>query len=204
MKRPLTRETLIMRKTLFVFLALIGLAFAPAMADTSDLWLHVSVDENDADETSVRVNVPLHLVRSLLPTIDVSPHLKGGKVNISNELRDAEIEGVNLREMWAQIKAADDGEYVTVKSRRENVRVAKEKGYFIIDVDETHGDGEGERVRVRMPLKVLEAAISEDGESIDLLAAIDALGDFQGEDLVRVEGSSEQVRIWIDRKQENP
>ena len=193
-----------MKKTLFLMLALIAVALSPAMADTTDLWLHVAVDENDADQTSVRVNVPLHLVKALLPTIDVEPHLSDGKVNISAELQEAEIEGVNLREMWMQLKDADDGEYVTVKSKRENVRVAKEKGYFIVDVDETHGDGEGEKVKVRMPLKVLEAAIADDGQSIDLLAAIDALGDFEGEDLVRVEGSNEQVRIWIDRKQENP
>lgn len=193
-----------MKKTLLLMLALVALALTPAMADTSDLWLHVSVDENDVDQTSVRVNVPLHLVKALLPTIDAQPHLSAGKVNISAELHEAELEGVNLREMWMQLKDADDGEYVRVKSKRENVRVAKEKGYFIIDVDETRGDGEGEKVKVRMPLAVLESAISEDGETIDLLAAIDALAGFEGEDLVRVEGSNENVRIWIDRRQENP
>jgi hypothetical protein len=48
---------------------------------------------------------------------------------------------------------------------------------------------------------VLEAIVLNDSEQIDLLAGLQALREFDGEDLVRVESDDELVRIWIDSSQ---
>ena len=54
---------------------------------------------------------------------------------------------------------------------------------------------------IRLPFPVLEAMVATDDESLDLVAGLRALREFEGEDLVRVESDDELVRIWIDSSQ---
>jgi hypothetical protein len=183
------------KRAVSILVALFVLAAGPALA--SDLWLHVHVSEGDPDDTMVKVNVPLNLVASILPKIDASPHIEDGKLKFIDEF---ENEGVDIRGIWQDLRGAADGEFVTVRSKRENVRVAKEKGYMLVDVDAL-ADG-GETVRVRVPLSVMDALFSGEQDEVDLIAAIEALGQYEGEDLVRVESERETVRIWVDRQQE--
>jgi len=161
------------------------------LASAEDLWLHVYVQDG-SDET-VKVNVPLSLVESILPMIETD-EFKGGKIQVMEEI---EAEGVDIRGIWQELRNAKDGDYVTVQGQDENVRVSKEDGYIKINVDE--GD---DQVRVRVPLEVLDALFSGDEDELDLLAAIRTLGKFAGEDLVVVESDDETVRIWIDESQE--
>ena len=52
-------------------------------------------------------------------------------------------------------------------------------------------------VQVRMPLVVVDALLSGEGETIDINAAIGQLKGQRGE-IVTGDGSDSQVRIWID------
>ena len=61
--------------------------------------------------------------------------------------------------------------------------MAKDGGFLLIHVDET----DGERVRVKMPLAVIDAMLSTDEEELDLVAALEALADYDVGDLVTVD-----------------
>jgi hypothetical protein len=53
-----------------------------------------------------------------------------------------------------------------------------------------------ERVRVDIPVGVVDALLSGDGESFNLLAAINELEGNTG-DIVNIEDGDETVRVWI-------
>lgn len=167
------------------------LVASATLATAEDLWLHVYVQDG-GDET-VKVNVPLSLVESVLPMIETN-ELKGGRIQVMDEIK---AEGVDIRGLWQELRNAKDGDYVTVEGKDENVRVSKEGDYIKVKVD----DGD-EKVRVQVPLDVLDALFSGGEDELDLLAAIRALGAHTGEDIVTVEGDSETVRIWVDHSQE--
>jgi len=166
--------------TLFCSLALAG-----------DAWIHVSVDSTDADGESVRVSLPFSLVETLLPMVDVEPLHEGRLV-----LDDLDLEGLDLRAVLRELAEADDADFVRVRDGNETVSVSKKGGFLHVDVDESGG---GERVRLRMPLSIVDAMLSGDGEpnSLDLAAAMRALSTFEG-DLITVQDGRETVRIWID------
>jgi hypothetical protein len=164
------------------------------IAASDDLWLHVFVQEDGASGETVRVNVPVAFVERVLPLIE-NEHIRGGKVVIPDE---AELEGVDLRGIWEAVRETADGEFVTVEGPDENVRVAKQDGMILVDVDD-----DGEKVRVRVPLEVVGAAFSGEPDQIDIVAAIRLLGEsYPDHDLVTVEDGSTTVRVWIDTQQE--
>ena len=164
------------------------------LVDASDRWLHVRVEETGSDgEESVAVNIPLQLIEAILPAIQTD-ELMGGRFGWD----EGEIEGIDLRQILRALRDAPDADYVTIKDHDESVRVAKEDGFLLVRVDEDQGD----HVRVRLPLDVVEALLgSQDEGSIDLVAGLRALGEFDGGDLVTVESDDESVRIWIDSNQ---
>lgn len=180
-------------------LATLGLALltTTAIAGPADYWLHVRVDEHDSDGEQVRINLPIQLVESVLPLI----HEKGteaGHLNIDMAGHD-----IDLPKVLAAVRDARDGEYITVTSEDENVRVAKQAGYLLVkavDADET--------VDIRIRLAVVDALLTpaESADEIDkgelnLAAAVRVLAE-QGEgDIVTVTGEDENVRIWIDGKE---
>ena len=180
-----------MKSKLVISSLLLTLAMSPALGASDDLWLHVFVQES-GDET-VKVNIPMALVESVLPLID-HEHLSKGKLNIAEEL---DMEGIDLREIWEAVRNTKDGDFVTVEGKDENVRVSKSQGFLKVDVEE-----DDEKIRVRIPLDVVGALFSGEEGQLDLLAAVRALGKYKGQDLVTVEGGSELVRVWIDESQE--
>jgi len=160
-------------------------------AAAQDPWIHVRVDGRDAEAETVRVNVPLRLVSSVLPLIE-DEGLRNGRIRLDEH----DLDGVDLRALIRELRNAPEAEFVTVRSADESVRVAREGDFFVVRVEER---GElGESVRVTVPLGVLDALLAgADGDEFDLNAALEALGEFDGE-LVTVEGRDETVRIWID------
>ena len=160
-----------------------------AGASPSDRWLHVKVVESGADSERVSINLPLPLVESLLPTIEARG-VKDGKLRI-----DLGNSHVDLQALRAALAQGRDGEYVRVEDADESVRIFKEGDCLRI-----HAQEPGERVEARVPLKVVEALFSSGNEEIDLRAALRVLANQdESAELIRVEGDSEFVRIWIDK-----
>jgi hypothetical protein len=174
-----------------------------AQAQTSQLWLHVRVDNPDDKGEMVRVNVPMALAEVLVSSVD-QKELHRGHINIS---RHADLNGVDLRAMLDAVRNAPDGEFVSVKNRDEDVHVSKEKGYLLIKVNESgRKDGKDKQeVDVRVPMAVVEAllASSKGGDDLDVGAALRALATHGDTELVNVKDGKETVHIWLDSKNDS-
>lgn len=164
----------------------------PAVA--AEPWLHVRVVDQGAKHESVRINIPLSMVEGILPAID-SEGLKQGRIKIG----DKAVEGVDLHAVWTSLKAAEDGEYVTVDGQDESVRVSKQGDFMLVRVE--GGEGEhAERVNMKIPLAVVDALLSAPDGELDLQAALKALKARGDGELVSIEErGGESVKVWIDR-----
>ena len=181
-----------LRKASFAVLFAFLLPVAAFAGDEENRWLHVAVDDGDE---RVRVNVPLSVVTAALPLIE-HEHMRHGRVRIDDVDMDAE----DIVALLRAVRDAEDGEYVTVEGRHESVRVSKKGEYLHVDVVESHGEDDAETVRVKMPIAVLSALVSGEDDELDVMAALDALSDYEGEDLVTVNDDGTAVRIWVDRE----
>jgi hypothetical protein len=170
-------------------LTLVAALVAGAAPAAEDRWLHVAVD--DGDET-VRVNLPMTVALAAAPLI--AKHA----VDTDLEIGDHELDREELRQLLAALRGAQDGEYVTVEDGEDHVRVSK-RGDALWVVVQEQGDG-GEQVDVKLPLDVVAALASGEGEEWNFAAAIDALAKHDAGELVTVKDGGETVRIWIDRK----
>lgn len=165
------------------------LAFA---ATTATRYLHVKVT-NPTSHELVRVNVPLTLAEKIIPAINHGD-LRDGKIHIGNMNADK----VNIRAILDALKTAPEGEFVTVQNTGDDVRVAKEHGQVVVHVIDKNSK---ERVDVTVPWDVVEALVSETTENqLNVEAAIKALQNVGDTTLVRVSGSEENVRVWVDSR----
>ena len=180
------------RRTLACVLGTVLVSLSAAAA--AEKWLHVRVEDNGARGERVSVNVPLELIGRMLPLISID-ELQHGKLDL-----DDELEGIDLRELAAALRDAPDADFVTVESEEENVRVSKEGEFLIVRVQE-HGRNSDENVRIRMPLAVVDALFGGETNELDLVAALEALGDYSDGALVDVESDDGYVRVWIDASQ---
>jgi hypothetical protein len=175
-----------MLRKILLGVSLLALTAACAWADGA--WLHIRVLEKGPDGETVRVNVPLKLVRELMPLIEADDFHRG-KVRLDSP----ELTDVDIRAVLGAVREAEDGEYVTVEGHDENVRVWKSHGELLIKVDDAD-----EKVDIRVRLEVAEAIFTDQVDEIDLLALVDALERHGGGDLVTVVGDDEEIRIWLD------
>jgi hypothetical protein len=180
----------------FCLLAAALLAATAAMAAPGDRYLHVKIDDADKGE-SVNINLPLSIAEKILPTVNKG-HLHAGTVSIS----DADIEGVDIKAILDAIRTTPDNEFVTVKEKDQDVRVAKSNGNLVIHVRDDSDKGKhGQKVEITVPMKVVDALFSTAKKNeLDISAAIRAL-DGAGETLlVTVEDASQHVKIWVDSR----
>jgi hypothetical protein len=166
---------------------------ATSAAQQKDRWLHVRVKDTGAHPETVTVNLPLSLAEKVLPTINAH-ELRRGKVR----LRDADLNGVDLRALLDAVGTAADGEFVKVESPEEDVRVAKEGDHMLIRVRENHR--RAQRVDARVPMSVVNAMISGSKDELDLVAGVRALSAYGDTALVTVDDKDESVRIWVDSR----
>ena len=182
-------------KLLFPTLALssvIILTATMALAVTATRYLHVKVT-NPTSHELVRVNVPLILAEKIIPAINHG-ELRDGKVHIGNMHADE----VNVRAILDALKTAPEGEFVTVQNLSDDVRVAKEHGQVVVHVIDKDSK---ENVDVTVPWDVVEALVSNTADDqLNVEAAIKALQNVGDTTLVRVSGSDENVRVWIDSR----
>ncbi len=174
-------------------LAALAVTAPAAMAGPTERYLHVKVEDASKGE-SVNVNVPLSMAEKILPTIN-----KGEMHNGHVKIGHADMDDVDIRALLDAVRTAPDNEFVTVKEKDQDVRVAKSNGNLVVHVrDASKG---GQKVDITIPLKVVDALLStaKDNE-LDVSAAIRALSDAGDALLVTVEDASQHVRIWVDSK----
>ena len=171
-------------------IALWVLVLVTGVTVAQDRWLHVRVQEFDGGDDSIEINMPLSAVQALLSNSEVDG-LRNGKIHLGDH---ADIDGIDLHEILLAVRDAPDSEFVTIRSREDTVRVAKEDGFLLVDIDEKHGDS----VRVRMPIEVVDVLLEAEGGAVDVVRLLDALAVLDGTDLISVDSEDTRIRIWID------
>jgi len=171
----------------------------------------VRVESKENQGETVRVNVPVDMAAKVLPAIH-QENLHDGKVRLDS----GNFNDVDLRAILEAVRTSRDGEYVTVQSRENNVRVAKSGGYLLVHVTDkceakktAAKDGkEGAKsaapqetkVEVKVPMKVVDALLSAGKDELDIVAALKALAAHGDTELVTVKDPESTVRVWVDSK----
>jgi hypothetical protein len=161
-------------------------------AEESRPWLHVQVQE--AKGAQVHVNVPLSLVEIALKAAP-QPIVHEGQIHIGRHDGKA-IKIADLRNMWEELKAAGDNEFVSVKDDEEGETVTVSRAGSLVLV-RVQGDKKGESVKVDVPIAFVDALFSGEGDELDVHAAIKELSKTRG-DVVHVQDKEDSVRIWVD------
>ncbi|MBK8229559.1 MAG: hypothetical protein IPK72_03030 [Candidatus Eisenbacteria bacterium] len=169
---------------------------APALAKGDNLWFHLAVS-SPADEEQVNINLPLSMAEKMLPMMS-DRHFEDGRLNLDLNGRKMTVE--DLRELWAEAKKAPEGEFITVKDKKDEVRIQRAGDYMLIEAEETDDTDKVSEVEIKIPVRVVDALLKGSGESLDLAAGIAALREHGPGELVSVIDGDETVRIWIDEK----
>ena len=152
-------------------------------------WLHVRVEETSR-KSKVSVNLPLTVVEA---AIKAAPEkiVRDGRFQISCARHGLSV--AEMRKVWAELKNAGDTDLVTVEEEDETVKVAR-KG-DLVQVRVSRNDGE--EVRVDVPVGLVDAALSGEGDEIEVGALVRELKKRRG-DIVQVNDKDSKVRVWID------
>ena len=178
---------------LCLFVAGVAALAVPVKAAPEERYLHVSVQDPTKGE-DVNINVTLAMAEKILPAIN-NHGLHDGKVTIHS----AEMNGVDVRALLDAVRTAPDNEFVTVKDKDSDVRVAKANGNIIVHV--TDKKNKEEKVDVTVPLKIVDALFgTAKNDELDVAAALRALREAGDVLLVTVQDSTEKVRIWVDSR----
>ena len=180
-----------MKRILLVALALV--AATPLFAQTP--WIHLEVDETGEDQTRVKINLPLSVVQVAM---EAAPEkiISHGQLHLRHVDKDIDIE--SLRKMWAELVEAGDAEFVTIEEEDETIRIRREGDFIRIDIDE-RAEGDPKQVHIDIPVSVVDALFSGDGDTLNIEDALSELSKERG-DIVRVDDGETKVRIWIDER----
>ena len=164
-----------------------------AQGPASKAWVHVRVEEANR-QSKVSVNLPVTVVEAALQAApeDILSH---GHIHLG-KMGKRDLSVSDLRKAWNELKATGDAEFVTVENADEDetVRVARAGNVMLVHVDKPSGK---ESVRVEIPIEVVDALFSGQGEELNLRAGFAELQKRRG-DIVRVKDNDSTVRIWID------
>ena len=179
-----------------IWIATLGimLAAATAFGQTAEKWIHIRVIGHTERAESVRVNVPVSVAEQVLPAIDAN-RLHHGVVTIDNK----KLQGVDVKALLDAVRNAPDNEFVSVKSKDEDVHVSKSGAYFLVKVRDNKGE-KAENVDVKVPIAVVNALLSSGNDQLNVLAALQTLKTFGDTELVSVNDGEQSVRIWIDSR----
>ncbi|MEA2604751.1 MAG: hypothetical protein QOF89_5743 [Acidobacteriota bacterium] len=160
-------------------------------AAAADLWLHIDVDGKGEQ---ANINLPLSMVRSMAGLmLREEGH---GARNL--RVRDKDVSISELRQAWRELEDSPDANYVTVRDKDSDVRIGKKGDYLHLRaVDRGQ---KGENVEAKIPLEVVAALLSGQGDELNLGAALEALARRGEGELLTVNGDDETVRIWVDSR----
>jgi hypothetical protein len=184
-----------MKKLILAGVGLAILAAFPAVAAAETPWIHVRVEEPEK-QSKVSVNLPLSVVEVAL---EAAPEIieSHGDLHLGE---DHKLHIETARKVWQELAAVGDAELVTAESEDENVKVMRKGDLVQVFVDKKGKEGEGdEEVRIEVPVALVDAILSGEGEEINLKAAIAELQKQRG-NIVTVREKGTSVRIWIDEQ----
>ena len=164
---------------------------ARAQGPSAKAWLHVRVEEG-SKQSKVSVNLPISVVDAALQAAP-EEFMSNGHIHLG-KMGNKDLSVSDLRKAWNEMKATGDAEFATVEDEDQTVRVARAGNLMLIHVDKPNGK---ESVRVEVPIEVVDALFSGQGEELNIRAGFAELQKRRG-DIVRVKDNDSTVRIWID------
>lgn len=166
----------------------------PGAAFAATPWIHIEVTERGSQDTHVKVNLPLSVVKLAL---ELAPEklVVDGKLKLDGLDKDLDLNAI--RQMWTELRNAGDSEFVTVQEEDTDVSVRIVGDQLRVNV--TEKDDGGDNVDIQVPIDVVDALFSSEGDSLNLSRAIRELENQRG-DIVRVQDDENTVRIWIDER----
>jgi hypothetical protein len=176
-------------------IATLAITLTAGQAAAADLWIHIKVDGQKTKEERVAINMPLSMVRNLSGVISDDDRHHGRM-----RLHDHDYDVSELRRAWQEIERGPDANYITVKDPNSDVKIAKRGDY--LEMRAADRNGNREEVEARVPLSVVSALFSGDGDEINLDAALAELARHGQGELLTVHSEDETVRIWIDQQPE--
>lgn len=173
----------------------------PATAQQDDRgetgrWLHVRVTEEQAGGATVELNLPIEMVHKAMPLFE------GASAEARLDFEEHGFDVRDLKELMRQLAVSPDAEYVKVHDNGDEVRVVREGRLLLLRVHER--DGSGTQVEARVPVPVVEALASGEGDSLNIAAALDALALEEDGELMTVvdDDGATHIRMWIDSSNE--
>ena len=160
--------------------------------DAPQPWIHVEVVGDGDDAGNVSVNLPLAAAEVLMSMIPPD-RIGGGEIRLTDTGVSVSISAV--RKMWGQLMDAGDAEFLTFEQEDDTVRVARSGDE--IQIRMARAGDPGETAEMRLPVAVVDALLSGDGDSLNLRAALDQLSQLRG-DIVSVRENDRRIRVWID------
>lgn len=150
-------------------------------ANGSGHTINVDIETYDNDEGRIRLTLPLSLL-SLA---------KGQLQNALDEL--AAQENLDFPKLWAAIKEAGPNEFVELNNEEAEIKVSTTKEKIkVLVVDKK----EGSEINVELPMVLGDALFTS--REIDYTLMMDALLSLKGRDLVLIDASHMQGRVWIE------
>jgi hypothetical protein len=156
-------------------------------------WIHLAITGDSGQ--NVNLNLPLAAIEAaiaLAPDSIVSE----GQLQLGSQ---HEVPVAAIRGVWQELRNAGDVEFATIQHEGNDVRIARQGETILVNVNKEGGDAADE-VRVEIPVPVVDALLSGDGDMLNISAAVQQLSTMRGE-MVRVIESDNDIRVWID---ENP
>jgi hypothetical protein len=178
-----------------VSVALIPVQPGLSQAQGTSAWLHIRVEE-PAKPSKVSVNLPMAVVEVAL---QAAPEriATGGRLHLGHHHHN-DVSVSQLRRAWNELRSAGDTEFVTVEEEDDTVRISRAGNLVLVQVDKA---GSREAVRVEVPVDVVDALLSGQGDELNVRAALARLQSRRG-DIVRVNDRDSTVRIWIDERKQ--
>lgn len=165
------------------FATIIFAVFAmSAMAANEVKFINVDIQVTEQETpTEVKLRVPMGMINAFAPQVNQALN--------EAQLEEQEIDFVG---MWNELRNAGPNNFITVDGTDGTVNVSTTETELIVSVE-----SDEQNMKVTMPLAVGDAFFAQDGDfSLETLLA--ELQEFEGQDLVTIEGDNINGRVWID------
>ena len=148
-------------------------------------WIHVAVSGENAEDFSL--NLPLAALEAAMALMSESV-VQNGQVQLGSEL---ELPVAAIRGVWQELRDVGGVESTAIQYEGQDVRIVREGETVLV------ATGGATDVRVEIPVPVVDALLSGDGDTLNIAAAVQALSSLRG-DVVRVVEVGSNIRVWID------
>ena len=184
------RQGIAMHQHYSLLSATLLLAFSmmvvPVAAQETQVWLHVHIEGQAGEITEI--DFPLAALEAML---SMAPEtlVSNGEVKVGEQQG---ISIVTLREMWLRLRNGGDMDFIAWEAMGQKVRLARVDDKVEIRVNGPQGNLRGD-----MPVTIVNALFSSEGDILNIPAAIAELKSLRG-DIINIIEDDREVRAWID------